>query len=242
MKGNVAVMSRLTALALVIPACFVFAAQKQEHGSFDAAYVKRDVQPIAEGHVLMLDEATGTNKGGGRFDGFSVSCREIVDLDNGNGSNNAYCLFAKGGDAQTIKVSGKIATEINDEHPNATLAGGWVVVSASGSLAGSKGEGSYAGYFTGEDRYHIDWKGWLEDWKESVPRRIAGSGQKMTAVWMLCYDPTLPIPVFALLRKGSLGARLQSHPLPGCGLATGLSSTDSWKVRAENLCSRAARR
>ena len=165
MKGNVALMSGLTALALIIPTYSAFAAQKQDHGSFDAAYVKRDVQPIAEGHILMLDEATGTNKGGGRFDGFSVSCREIADLDHGNGSNNAYCLFTKGSDEQTIKVSGKVATEMNDEHPNTTLAGSWVVVSASGSLAGSKGEGTYAGYFTAEDKYHIDWKGWLENWK-----------------------------------------------------------------------------
>jgi len=42
------------------------------------------------------------------------------------------------------------------------LTGKWVVVSATGTLAGSKGEGTYAGYFTAEDKFHIDWKGSLE--------------------------------------------------------------------------------
>lgn len=41
----------------------------------------------------MLSEETGVNKGGGMFDGFSVSCREIADLDKGNGSNSGYCMF-----------------------------------------------------------------------------------------------------------------------------------------------------
>ena len=49
-------------------------------------YAKRDFQPIAEGHNLMLGESTATNNGGS-VDGFSVSVREIANLDKGNGSN-----------------------------------------------------------------------------------------------------------------------------------------------------------
>jgi hypothetical protein len=147
------------ALAVFAPA---FADPKEESGSFDVAYAKRDVQPIAEGHILMLTEATGVNRGGGRFDGFSVSCREIVDLDKGNGSNSGYCLFVKGGDEQIVKVGGPITTVMKDGHPSTTMTGKWVFVSATGAFAGSKGEGTYAGYFTAEDKYHIDWKGLLE--------------------------------------------------------------------------------
>jgi len=161
MKPRAIVISSLTGLALTVFAP-AFAGGREESGSFDAAYVKRDVQPIAEGHVLMLDEATGVNKGGGRFDGFSVSCREIADLDKGNGSNSGYCLFAKGGDEQTVKIGGPVKTVMKDGHPSTTLNGKWAVVSATGSLAGSKGEGTYTGYFTAEDRFHIDWKGRLE--------------------------------------------------------------------------------
>jgi len=110
----------------------------------------------------MLDEATGTNEGGGRLDGFSVSCNEIADLDKGNGTNSGYCLFAKGSDGQAVKFNGNVATEMKDGHPNTAVTGNWVVVSATGSLAGSRGEGTYTGYFTAEDKYHIDWKGSLE--------------------------------------------------------------------------------
>ena len=161
MKRHAVIISGLTGLALTVFAP-ALAGPKEESGSFDATYVKRDVQPIAEGHILMLDEATGVNKGGGRFDGFSVSCREIADLDKGNGSNSGYCLFAKGGDVQTVKIGGPVTTAMKDGHPHTTLTGKWVVVSATGALVGSKGEGTYSGYFTAEDKFHVDWKGHLE--------------------------------------------------------------------------------
>lgn len=171
MNSMVAFVSGLTALALIVPASSGFAQQQQESGSFDATYVKRDVQTVAEGHILMLDEATGTNQGGGRLDGFSVSAQEIADLDKGNGTDSGYALFAKGGDGQTVKFSGNVATEMKDGHPNTTVTGNWVVVSSMGTLAGSRGEGTYAGYFTAEDKYHIDWKGRLEGPVARVSRK-----------------------------------------------------------------------
>ena len=33
------------------------------------------------------------------------------------------------------------------------------VVDATGNLAGTRGEGTYSGYFLAEDKYHVDWKG-----------------------------------------------------------------------------------
>jgi hypothetical protein len=162
MKTRTSVISSLAALALAIPAASAFAGQKQEAGSFDAAYVKRDVQPIAEGHILLLAESTGINKGGGKFDGFAVSVRDILDLDQGNGPDNGYLFLSQGGDMQVVQISGKATTVMKDGHPNTTLAGNWKVVNASGGLAGSRGEGTYSGYFTAEDKYHIDWKGWLD--------------------------------------------------------------------------------
>lgn len=163
MNRSTAILSSLTAIALALSGTAALAGQKKESGSFDAAYVKRAVQSIAEGHILILTEATGVNKGGG-VDGFSVSCREIADLDKGNGSNSGYCLFVKGGDEQTVKIGGPITTVMKDGHPNTTVTGKWVVVRATGALAGSKGEGTYAGYLTAEDKYHIDWKG-LPRWR-----------------------------------------------------------------------------
>jgi hypothetical protein len=160
MKTNVAIISGLTALALIVSPAF--AEQKEESGSVDLTYVKRDVQTIAEGHTLMLADATGTNQGGGRLDGFSVSAQEIGDINNGNGSNSGYAIFSKGNDEQTAKFNGKIATEMKDGHPNTTVSGNWQVVAAKGTVAGSRGEGTYTGYFTAADKYHIDWKGKFE--------------------------------------------------------------------------------
>jgi hypothetical protein len=156
MKSLTALIAGLTVLGFFIP---VLAAEKQESGSFDNAFVKRDTQPIAEGHVLQLAEATGINKSGGRFDGYNVSCREIDDVDQGNGPQSGYCLFTKGNEEQTVKFGGKIATELKEGRPYTTFGGNWTVVKATGALAGSKGKGTYSGYFTAEDKYHTDWKG-----------------------------------------------------------------------------------
>jgi hypothetical protein len=48
---------------------------------------------------------------------------------------------------------------MKDDQPNTTMKGSYAVVSATGALAGSKGEGSYSGYFTAEDTFHVDWNG-----------------------------------------------------------------------------------
>ena len=34
-----------------------------------------------------------------------------------------------------------------------------MVVNGKGALAETKGDGTYAGYFTAEDKYHVDWEG-----------------------------------------------------------------------------------
>jgi len=156
MKSLTALIAGLTALGFFTPAS---AAEKHESGSFDNTIVKRETLPVAEGHILQLSEATGINKSGGRFDGYNVSCRETADLNLGNGSHSGYCLFTKGNEEQDVKYGGKIATEMKEGHPFTTFGGDWTVVNATGPLAGSKGKGTYSGYFTAEDKYHTDWKG-----------------------------------------------------------------------------------
>jgi hypothetical protein len=158
MKRYTAFISGLAALALISLAPTAFAGIKQESGSFDVTYVKRDFQPISDGHNLMLSESTGTNNGGS-LDGFSVSVRETVDLDKGNGSNSGYVIFARGDDLQIVRINGKVTTTMKEGHPNTALAGTWEVIDAKGRLAGTKSEGTFSGYFTAEDKYHIDWKG-----------------------------------------------------------------------------------
>jgi hypothetical protein len=134
----------------------------KDTGSYDAAYTKRDIQPIPDkdGHVLMLTEAGGTaTSPGGPLDGFSVTERQTADLRQGNGAQQGYVIFSKGSDQLIVRFEGNVTTTLKDGQPNTTMKGSYAIVSASGALAGTKGEGSYSGYFTGEDKYHIAWDG-----------------------------------------------------------------------------------
>lgn len=52
-------------------------------GGYDVQYSKREIQPIAEGRIMQLSEAQGSNQGGG-LEGFEVTDHISVDLENGN--------------------------------------------------------------------------------------------------------------------------------------------------------------
>lgn len=140
----------------------VLAESVKDTGGYDATYTKRDIQPIPDrdGHVLMLTEASATaTSGGGPLDGFSVTERQTADLRQGNGPQQGYVIFGKGSDQLVIRFEGNVTTTPKDERPNTTMKGRYTVVGATGTLAGSQGQGSYSGYFTAEDKYHIDWEG-----------------------------------------------------------------------------------
>jgi hypothetical protein len=131
-------------------------------GGYDAAYTKKDMQPIPDqdGHVLMLTEASGTAASpGGLIDGFSVIDRGTADLRQGNGPQQGYVIFSKGSDQLIVQYEGNITTTLKDGKPNTTMKGKYVFAGATGALAGMQGDGSYSGYFTAEDKYHIDWDG-----------------------------------------------------------------------------------
>jgi hypothetical protein len=137
----------------------------KDSGSIDATYAKRDVQPIPDhvGHVLMLTDAVGTSKntaGTGYLEGFSFDGREIMDLTQGNGPSQGYVTFSKGGDQQIVKISSIVTTIMKDGQPSTTLKGKWSIVKATGHLAGIQGDGTFAGYFTAKDKFHVDWEGW----------------------------------------------------------------------------------
>jgi hypothetical protein len=85
--------------------------------------------------------------------------RETADLHQGNGPHQGYVIFNKGSDQLIVKFEGNVTTTMKDGQPNTTMKGSYAVVSATGALAGSQGEGSYSGYFTAEDTFHVDWNG-----------------------------------------------------------------------------------
>lgn len=141
------------------------AGNMKDSGSMDMTYAKRDMQPIADadGHVLLLTDAVGTSKntaGTGYLEGFSSDAREIMDLTQGNGPSQGYVTFSNGGDQQIVKINSTVTTVMKDGHPSTTMKGKWSIVKATGHLAGIQGDGTFAGYFTAEDKFHVDWEGW----------------------------------------------------------------------------------
>jgi hypothetical protein len=85
--------------------------------------------------------------------------RQTADLRQGNGPQQGYVIFSKGPDQLIVKFEGNVTTILKDGQPKTTMKGNYAIVSATGTLAGTKGEGGYSGYFTAEDRYRIDWNG-----------------------------------------------------------------------------------
>jgi hypothetical protein len=155
----------LSAMAAIgVAPTHALAESVKETGGFDATYAKKDAQPIPDqdGHMLTLSDTQGVNKntgGSGYLDGFSVNVRDFADLTQGSGPQQGYVIYAKGPDQQVVKIDGIVTTTMKDGQPNTTFNGKWVVVSGKGALAGIKGEGTYSGYFTAEDKYHVDWEG-----------------------------------------------------------------------------------
>jgi len=140
----------------------VLAESNKDTGSYTATYTKRDMQPIPdqEGHVLMLSDASGTvTSKGGPLDGFSMIERGMADLRQGNGPQQGYVIFSKGSDQQVVRFEGNVITTMKDGKPNTSMKGSYEIVAATGSLAGTKGAGTYTGYFTAEDTYNLDWDG-----------------------------------------------------------------------------------
>jgi hypothetical protein len=153
----------LTALAAAgLVATGASADKLKDSGSVDMAYVERCGQPIPDQDGHMFDfhegEGTSTNKGG-LVDGFSVRVREMTDLRQGTGAQQGYVIYSKGADQRVDRFEGMVTTILTDGHPKTTFKGKWVIINGMGTLAGIEGEGTYAGYFTAKDRFHVDWEG-----------------------------------------------------------------------------------
>jgi hypothetical protein len=134
----------------------------KDSGSVNMAYVKDCGQPIPDqdGHMFVFHEGEGTSTNkGGLVDGFSVRVRDITDLRQGTGAQQGYVIYSKGSDQRVDRIDGIVTTILKDGQPKTTFEGKWVIVNGTGALAGIEGGGTYAGYFTAEDRFHVDWEG-----------------------------------------------------------------------------------
>lgn len=152
----------LALVAFGLTATTALADKIKDSGSIDASYVKREMSPVPdqEGHVLLLTESKGTSRNpGGIVNGFATTVHEIADLQQGNGTHQGYVIYTNGSDQQVVKFDGMVTTTMKDGKPNTTMKGNYVLVDGKGALAGIKGDGTYTGYFTAEDKFHVDWKG-----------------------------------------------------------------------------------
>ncbi|MGB8275988.1 MAG: hypothetical protein WCF16_12065 [Alphaproteobacteria bacterium] len=134
-------------------------------GSMDQTYSERHMLPVSndEGHALLLTDAIGKNvdtSGTGFLNGYAVDVREIADLARGTGPSQGYVTFIDGSDKAFVKVNGQVTTVLKDDKPSTAFQGKWSYVGGSGKYEKLTGDGTYAGYFTAEDKFHVDWKGY----------------------------------------------------------------------------------
>lgn len=163
---SIALIAALAMLGLA-PAG-ALAGEVKDSGSIDAAYVKRDAQPVSEGHMLLLSESNGTSANpGGLVNGFAVSIREFADLRQGTGPQQGYVIYTKGSERQIVKIEGMVTTTMKDGKPNTTFKGTYTIAADEGTF-GVKGQGTYSGYFTTEDKFHVDWEGTRSAQKDAM--------------------------------------------------------------------------
>jgi hypothetical protein len=87
----------------------------------------------------------------------------------------AIGFVSTGALADKIKDAGSIdaayvkrdAQPIADGKPNTAFNGTYTIAADEGTL-GIKGEGTYSGYFTAENKFHVDWKGTRSAQKDAM--------------------------------------------------------------------------
>ena len=142
----------------------------RDSGSMEGEVAKRDAQPVPDqdGHLLILSESKGkaTNPAGS-VDGFDFRIAEMLDLHQGSGSQRGYVIFSKGSDQRVVAIEGYVTTTMKNGQPNTSVTGNWTIVSGKGTLAGQKGKGTYSGYYTSPEKFHVDWTGNIDAGKEA---------------------------------------------------------------------------
>lgn len=157
------IVATVTPLALVL----VLAARpsvERAHvaGTFTMSYSQQHPLPVADadGHIVIANEAKGTNRSTGPTpyeDGADVTIAELADLTQGNGSHQGYVTKSQNGNVTIDKWSGTVKTVLGPDHqPVTTFGGTWTAVK------GEQGHGTYKGQMTGQTSYTVDWEGEID--------------------------------------------------------------------------------
>lgn len=139
-------------------------AQDDYSGSVKASYVKQDALPIGDnqGHVIVLNNAKGVNKSTGKndyFDDGEIVIQEHIDIVNGNGAQEGYITFSKGGERTVSKTSGKVVTVMapDGKTPITTVEGTFEQVYGTNLYGTLKPVGTYKVKFLSPNDFIVDW-------------------------------------------------------------------------------------
>lgn len=137
-------------------------------GAANMRYSEQHALPLAQSGspVLLLNEATGTNRNTGKADymsGADVTTREIADLIQGNGVHRGYLSLGKGADSTVSQWQGKVVTTLGADHqPSTNFEGTWTMMRGTGKYDGVSGVGSYKGRMLSPTEYTLEWSGEIE--------------------------------------------------------------------------------
>ena len=117
----------------------------------------------AEGHVLSLNQSTGTNASTGPMsymDKASIANFSMGDQVKGNGPGFGYVMFALGADTTYAKWGHAVATMMGpDQKPVTTFKGTFSFERGTGQYMGIQGSGTFSGKFTSPTEYSVEWAG-----------------------------------------------------------------------------------
>lgn len=155
----------MVAFVLVAAAAVAEAQVSAMSGKATIKYTKREVVPVgdAEGHILLLGEASGPNVNTGKSDfmsGATATSRSTSDLTKGNGTQSGYFILSKDGNQTVAKFTGTVKTILSPEgKPLTSIAGEWKYVKCTGAYEGCTGQGVYQGNFLSENEIGVEYKG-----------------------------------------------------------------------------------
>ena len=159
--------TQATAAALLFSSPAANAAPMKVSGTFTGSCTMQDPHPLADAGKVLVSQICKAKNVGAPFDGDDVTFSQIIELDQGNGSQTGQNAILDSKGTTTNEYSGTIRTKMVDGQPRTTGSGTYKVVGATGVFTGGTGHGSYDLTFTSETDFVSQWTGVFE-----IPKRV----------------------------------------------------------------------
>lgn len=140
--GNKSMKTISTALFLVISSTAVSAGQTYDCSGTATGQSSAMIVPLAENHLVMLlpSKQTGFYMAvdGHPFEGLSGNCNGALEVINGAAIGQGLCVYENAvGDSMAVRWTGETITA------EGALQGNWLIIGATGGLAGMTGGGDF---------------------------------------------------------------------------------------------------